>query len=329
MQEKNLISLTSFEEISSWYDQASSQLGFPEMPNELYEPVRHIMNMKGKRIRPVLLLMGCDAYNGNLEMALSPAYGIEVFHNFTLVHDDIMDKAEKRRGLPTVHQKYGINKAILSGDVMMMYAYRFLSHVPDEKLREVLTIFNKTATEVMEGQQMDMNFETRSDVTIDEYLKMIEYKTSVLLAASLQIGAVLANASEKDQNLMYKFGLKLGLAFQIKDDYLDAYGDERVGKVKGGDILQNKKTYLAITARNQASEEKIAILDKLLIETDPDKKVSQTLEIFNALDIPGKTHQFMESLYREALEALHKTSLNAEKRAGLEQMAELIYNREY
>jgi len=321
--------MTSFEEISTWYDQASSQLGFPKVPDELYEPVWHIMNMKGKRIRPVLLLMGCDAFNGNLEMALSPAYGIEVFHNFTLVHDDIMDQAEKRRGLPTVHQKYGINRAILSGDVMMMYAYRFIADVPENKLRSVLTLFNKTATEVMEGQQMDMNFEHRKDVSVDEYLKMIEFKTSVLLAASLQIGALLADASSKDQELMYEFGLKLGLAFQIKDDYLDAYGDERVGKVKGGDILQNKKTYLAITARTHASVEQTAMLDELLIETDPDKKVSQTLEIFNTLNVPNKTHEFMEKLKNEAIQALYQCNMQPEKRNNLIQLAELIYNRDY
>lgn len=329
MLQKEFVSLTSFDEISSWYDQASSQLGFPDNPSELYKAVRHIMNMKGKRIRPVLLLMGCDAFNGNLNLALSPAYGIEVFHNFTLVHDDIMDQAEKRRGLPTVHQKFGINRAILSGDVMMMFAYRFIADVPEDNLRPVLSLFNKTATEVMEGQQMDMNFEHRKDVSVDEYLKMIEFKTSVLLAASLQIGALLAGASPKDQELMYEFGLKLGLAFQIKDDYLDAYGDERVGKVKGGDILQNKKTYLAIIARVHASAEQTALLDELLVETNPDKKVSQTLEIFNALNVPEKTHQFMESLYYEAIQALHQTSMSSEKRNSLEHMANLIYHREY
>lgn len=329
MLQQKLTSLTNFDEISSWYNQASVQLAFPESPNELYEAVKHIMNMKGKRIRPVLLLMGCDAFNGNLNQALSPAFGIEVFHNFTLVHDDIMDEAEMRRGLPTVHKKYGINKAILAGDVMMMFAYRFISDVPNEYLRPILSLFNKTATEVMEGQQMDMNFEQRNEVSIDEYLKMIEYKTSVLLAASLQMGAILANASKEDQDLMYEFGLKLGLAFQIKDDYLDAYGDDRVGKIKGGDILQNKKTYLAITARSHASVEQTALLDELLVETDPDKKVSQTLEIFDALNIPEKTHQFMESLYREAIRALHQTSISNEKRNSLEQMANLIYHREY
>jgi geranylgeranyl diphosphate synthase type II len=192
-----------------------------------------------------------------------------------------------------------------------------------------LTLFNKTATEVMEGQQMDMNFEHRKDVSIEEYLKMIEYKTSVLLAASLQIGAMLGDASPKDQELMYEFGLKLGLAFQIKDDYLDAYGDERVGKVKGGDILQNKKTYLAITARTHASAEQIALLDQLLIETNPDKKVNQTLEIFNALNVPNKTHEFMEKLKNEAIQALYQCNMQPEKRNNLIQLAELIYNRDY
>lgn len=329
MLSEKLTRLTSFDEISSWYNQASAKLAFPESPNELYEAVRHIMNMKGKRIRPVLLLMACDAFNGNLNQALSPAFGIEVFHNFTLVHDDIMDEAEMRRGLPTVHKKYGINKAILAGDVMMMFAYRFISDVPDEYLRPILSLFNKTATEVMEGQQMDMNFEQRKEVSIDEYLKMIEYKTSVLLAASLQMGAILANASKEDQELMYEFGLKLGLAFQIKDDYLDAYGDERVGKIKGGDILQNKKTFLTITARTQANELQQRELNKLLEENDAKQKIQKTLEIFNALKVPEKTNQFMESLFDQAIQALNKINISNEKRINLEQLAHLIYQREY
>lgn len=329
MLEKNILTATNFEEIASWYEQASAQLGFPKKPQELYEAVNHIMQMKGKRIRPVLLLMGCDAFGGNIETALAPAYGIEVFHNFTLVHDDIMDQADKRRGLPTVHQKYGINKAILAGDVMMMFAYRFISEVPTELLKPVLSTFNKTATEVMEGQQMDMNFETREDVSVEEYLKMIEYKTSVLLAASLQIGAILAHASEADQQQMYEFGLKLGLAFQIKDDYLDAYGDERVGKVKGGDIIQNKKTFLAITARISANDKQKALLAELQQEKDTNRKVSETLSLFDALHVPEKTYAFMEKLYKEALNALQKTSMNEEKRAGLQRLAHLIYHREY
>ena len=226
------------------YEQKFSNT-FNNNPTSLYQPVNHIMSIKGKRIRPLLLLIANDMFGGNVQQALFPAYAMEVFHNFTLVHDDIMDNADIRRGEPTVHKKYGLNAGILAGDVMLAYTYKYLTDIPVAYVQPVLQLFNKTAIEIFEGQQTDIDFESRNDVAEAEYLKMIEYKTSVLLACSLQTGAILAGASLPNQQLVYDFGLNLGLSFQIKDDYLDSFGESaKVGKRIGGDILQNKKTLL-------------------------------------------------------------------------------------
>ena len=235
----------SLSQLSALYNEKFGINNFHQNPTGLYKPVNHIMNIPGKRIRPLLLLMGCDLFGGDVKQALNPAFAVEVFHNFTLVHDDIMDNADIRRGVPTVHKLYGTNAGILAGDVMLAYAYRYLTDVSPQFVAGLIAVFNKTAIEIFEGQQMDMDFETRTDVTEAEYLKMIEFKTSVLLGCCLQLGAVLGNATPADQELLYEFGLKLGLSFQIMDDYLDTFGEAaKVGKRIGGDIIQNKKTYL-------------------------------------------------------------------------------------
>jgi len=300
------------------------------MPNGLYEPVRHIMNIQGKRIRPMLLLMACDMFDGNLQEALHPAFAMEVFHNFTLVHDDVMDSSDIRRGAPTVHKKYGLNAAILAGDLMLSYGYKHLLKVSEPHLKKALDLFTETTIEIFEGQQLDLDFEKRLDVTVNEYLKMIEFKTSVLLAASLQIGALVADASAEDQKKLYEFGLNLGLSFQIKDDWLDTFGEgEKVGKKIGGDIIQNKKTFLLITALNDSNDEQRKQLLDLFSEKNGAKKVAGVMNLFNALDISSKTESKIDELYQKSLNSLRSISLPNEKKQYLLATAEKIHNRDY
>jgi geranylgeranyl diphosphate synthase type II len=318
------------QQLAEKYEQFYQQNSFNYDPNGLYEPVRHIMNIQGKRIRPMLLLMACDLFGGDLNEALHPAFAMEVFHNFTLVHDDVMDNADIRRGVPTVHKKYGLNEAILAGDVMLSYGYKYLLNISDAHLADALRLFTKTSIEIFEGQQLDLDFEKRLDVTVDEYLKMIEFKTSVLLAASLQIGAVVAGASQDDQQKLYEFGLNLGLSFQIKDDWLDTFGEgEKVGKKIGGDIIQNKKTFLLITALNDSSEEQRKQLLALFQEKDEAKKVAGVMTLFNTLTISAKTENKINELYEKSLNSLRSVNLPDEKKQPLLALAEKIHNRDY
>ena len=218
-------------------------------PKNLYEPVQYILNLGGKRLRPILTLMTADCFGGDVNKALDAALAVEVFHNFSLIHDDIMDDAPLRRGQQTVHEKWDLNTGILSGDAMLIMAYQLFENYPPETFQNLLTLFSKTALEVCEGQQYDIDFETRNAVSIAEYLKMIEYKTAVLVAAAMKMGAIIAGASDEDQNRCYEFGKNLGIAFQLQDDYLDAFGNpETFGKQVGGDIIENKKTYLYLKA---------------------------------------------------------------------------------
>ena len=232
-------------------------------PYNLYEPIRYVLSIGGKRLRPTFALMACDLFGGNVNDAVYPACALEVYHNFTLLHDDIMDNADMRRGKPTVHKKWNENTAILSGDVMLSQAYEVMCRAEHSLLPSLLSVFNQTTIEVCEGQQYDMDFESRNDVSADEYIAMIRLKTAVLLAASLKIGAICAKASAKDADLIYEFGINVGLAFQLKDDWLDVYGDvKKFGKKIGGDICCNKKTYLLITALEKASgDTKISLTD--------------------------------------------------------------------
>ena len=288
------------------------------------------MNMKGKRLRPLLLLISCDAFGGNVETALNPAFAVEVFHNFTLVHDDIMDNAEIRKGQPTVHKQYGLNAGILTGDIMLAYAYQYLTDVPLQCIPAVLGIFNKTAIEIFEGQQMDIDFEKRNDVSEAEYLKMIEFKTSVLLGCCMQLGAIIAGADVRNQELIYDFGLKLGLSFQIKDDYLDVFGDEqKVGKKIGGDILQNKKTYLFICAWNGANGQQKEALRTLLSDSDPERKIAGVKNLFESTGAEKQSLAKADSLYREALSSLQKISIDDDAKAALAALAGKINNREF
>lgn len=320
----------SASELTKLYEQAFNNNNFNNNPTGLYDPVNHIMNIKGKRIRPLLLLMSCDLFGGDVTEALKPAFAMEVFHNFTLVHDDIMDQADIRRGEPTVHVKYGVNAGILAGDVMLAYAYKNLCSVPAGKVPLVLEVFNKTAIEIFEGQQMDMDFEKRTDVAEKEYLKMVKYKTSVLLACSLQLGAILAGANQADQQLIYEFGLNLGLSFQITDDYLDAFGEaEKVGKRIGGDILNNKKTYLFVTALNNASNEQKQQLLQLLTEKDEEKKIEEVKQLFNETGATQKTLSKANELYTQAITSLQKIALSGAAKQPLLELAEQISNRQF
>lgn len=308
---------------------------FSKSPVELYEPVRYILNLGGKRMRPLMTLMAHSVFADNVEKSLPAAFAIEVFHNFTLAHDDIMDEAPLRRGKPTVHTKFSQNHAILSGDVMLIYAYEYLRKIEDKGLLdESLALFNKTAIEVCEGQQEDMNFETRDDVSLAEYLKMIEYKTAVLLACALYLGARVGGASKTDAEHLYEFGRNVGLAFQMQDDLLDTFGDpEKFGKKVGGDIIQNKKTYLVLRALELADEATTQELKGLMqtVVTGPageETKVNQVREIFSRLGIKSEAAAAKDAYQNKAFEHLKAVSAPDERKQILLTMAEMLLVRE-
>ncbi|MCS6980845.1 MAG: polyprenyl synthetase family protein [Flavobacteriales bacterium] len=312
------------------YQQFHDSINFRAEPANLYEPIRYIMGLGGKRLRPLLVLAACDAVGGSWRQALSQAYAIELFHNFTLVHDDIMDKASLRRGQPTVHLKFGENSAILAGDAMAFYCQMFLAEgLPAPTQAYVLSLFNTTAIRIIEGQQMDMDFEDRLAVDSEDYLKMIEYKTSVLLACALQIGAVIGGAPPEMEKAFYNAGLGIGLAFQIRDDILDAFGDERFGKIKGGDILNNKKTLLYILARENASPDDQHLLEKLITEPDAEKKIHQTLAVFERSGARVLAEEKAKAFHEMALRSLNSLSLPVEGKNLLLDIAQMIYERQF
>jgi geranylgeranyl diphosphate synthase, type II len=299
---------------------------------ELYAPVKYILDLGGKRMRPVLTLIGTDLFDGHLEDSYKSALGIEVFHNFTLLHDDIMDKAPLRRGKSTVHEKWSVNAAILSGDVMFVQAFTLVTSCKDQYLRAVIDIFNVTAIEVCEGQQFDMEFETRSDVTLAEYLEMIRLKTSVLVGCALELGAVLANAPKADSRNLYDFGMNLGMAFQIKDDILDVFGDAALfGKQVGGDILSNKKTYLLLKALEDANEHQANELNHWINNglANPSEKVKAVTAIFEDLNIKEKADALMDEYYQKSIDALNKIVINDHKKSYLKGFAEALMDRKY
>lgn len=318
------------EELYKIYQDTFSTDHFDFEPKGLYEPVKHIMSIPGKRIRPMLCLMACEMFGGNIKDALYASFAMEVFHNFTLVHDDIMDKADIRRGHPTVHKVFGTNAGILAGDAMLSYAYKYLCMSPVSTLSDVLDVFNKTSIEIYEGQQLDVDFETRLDVTEEEYIKMIEFKTSVLLACSLKVGAIIAGASKADQEHIYNFGLSLGLSFQIKDDLLDTFGEQaKVGKRIGGDILNNKKTFLLINALKKATDENREHLLHLMDEKNEDKKIAEVKEIFNLCHIESYTQERIEKYYQESIHHLNAINTDESSKAIIRQLAEKIHGRDY
>jgi geranylgeranyl diphosphate synthase type II len=300
-------------------------------PPELYRPVDYIFQLGGKSLRPQLVLLGCFLFDKAVKKALPAAYAVEIFHNFSLVHDDIMDKATLRRGKPTVHKKFGVNSAILSGDVMLIHAFRQIALINEPAVfKQLNEVFIKTAIEVCEGQQMDMNFEKRKSVTLAEYLKMIELKTAVLLGAALKMGAIVGGATAADAENLYHFGVKMGVAFQIQDDLLDAFGDpEKFGKKPGGDILQNKKTFLYLKALELADAATRKHLRQLYAtRTSSDAKIAEVLAVFNSLNVKYHALSFQKNLQREAAEHLAQVSAAAPKKQLLFDWAEALIVRE-
>lgn len=300
-------------------------------PKELYEPIRYSLELGGKRIRPALLLLANDLFEGKDDNAINAALAIEVFHNFTLLHDDIMDDAPLRRGKDTIYKKWGSNIAILAGDVMFVNAIQLLAKNDTSKLPEILDLFSTTAVEVCEGQQFDMNFETLQNVSIDDYLKMIELKTAVLLAASLKIGAILGNASQENANHIYEFGKNLGVAFQLMDDILDLYGDpKKFGKQVGGDVIANKKTYLLLKAQELATGDLKKQLEFSLSSTalKNEAKVEKIKAIFNQLNIKKLAEDEMNLFYNTALSHLDSIEAPKEKKQVFENFAKSLMNRE-
>jgi len=321
----------SIEQLQNLVNKAIADTKYTEQPAELYEPISYLMQLGGKRMRPVLVLISTELFDGNILNALDAAIGIELFHNFTLMHDDIMDKAPLRRGKPTVHAKWNESAAILSGDVMFVEAYKLMIKVDDDILREVLAIFSDTASGVCQGQQADMNFEKIDEVSLSEYLEMIRQKTAVLLAGSMQIGALIGGAAPEQAKLLYEFGENLGLAFQLQDDILDVYGNpEKFGKQVGGDILSNKKTFMLIKAMELANEKTRSELDKWLKKSDePLAKVEAITSIYNLLEVRKLAEIEMEEYVNKALSALDLISVDHSKKELLRGFAEQLLIREH
>ena len=279
-------------------------------PNNLYEPISYILNLGGKRLRPILVLMSCDLFGSDYRKAMDASVAIEMFHNFTLIHDDIMDKASLRRGKETVHIKWDENIGILSGDALMIMSYQMLETYNGDTFKKLFALFNKTALQICEGQQYDMDFETRRDVLLDDYLKMISYKTAVLLACSLQMGAIIANTNEVDVEHIYNFGLNLGIAFQLQDDYLDAFGTEEFGKKVGGDILENKKTFLYLKTYDLATNvDREEILNWYSDTSRSENKIKKVKALFNKYNTPELLLQEIEKYSLKAFDRIKDLSI--------------------
>ncbi len=307
----------SIPEYSSLFIEYLEERTFIKEPFNLYEPIDYILKLGGKRLRPVLTLLAAELYNAPYEKALDAALAIEIFHNFSLVHDDIMDDAPLRRGQETVHEKWDVNTGILSGDAMLIRAYQLFENYDGEIFRKLAKLFSKTAIEVCEGQQYDVDFETRDDVSIPEYLKMIEYKTAVLVAASLKMGAIVAGASESCQESIYNYGRDLGIAFQLQDDYLDAFGDpETFGKQVGGDIIENKKTFLYLTALQNSDKDEAQQLEHLfsIAPTNPTEKIETVKEQFIASGAAQATQDEMAKYTQLAFESLENLEISEDKK---------------
>ena len=322
----------SADEILNKVNLFISNLPYHRRPESLYEPIKYVLSMGGKRIRPTLMLLAYNMFRDDPERILMQAVALETYHNYTLLHDDLMDHADLRRGHETVHKRWNDNQAILSGDSMLVLAYERMAQCPADKLGEVLSLFTQTALEIGEGQQYDIDFETRNDVSEDEYIEMIRLKTSVLLACALKIGAVLAGASEADADNLYKFGEQIGLAFQLQDDYLDVYGDPKIfGKAVGGDIVSNKKTYMLINAFNRANSSQRAELQRLINTEsfDRDKKVAAVTALYNEMSIDKMAKNKMDFFYEQSQRYLDRVSVQEECKRELRAYAERMMKRKY
>jgi geranylgeranyl diphosphate synthase type II len=318
-------------ELKKLVNKAILNLSYNEEAEKLNDPVKYILSIGGKRLRPVLALMACNLFSDTIDDAVIPASGIEVFHNFTLVHDDIMDHAPVRRNLPTVHSKWNLNQAVLSGDVMAFIANECFLQTPPRCLLKVFKVFNKAAIEVCVGQQLDIDFEKAAIVSHEEYLRMIELKTAALLAASAKIGAIIGGADEKDSEILYEFGKNLGLAFQIQDDLLDIYGDIKVfGKMMGGDIISNKKTFMLVKALEIASIEQAKLLHEQfnLKEFDPETKVKKVTEIYDQLNIKNISESLANEYINTSFNLLGKISVTNERKTELVNIANSLIGRD-
>lgn len=322
--------MISANQIQQTFEEYLQNLDYSHNPDNLYAPIRYVLSLGGKRIRPTLLVLAYNMYAEDVKSVYDVAVGMEVFHNFTLLHDDVMDNAEMRRGSLTVHKKWNENTAILSGDGMFVLAYQYLAKCNPIYLKQVLDLANDTFIGITDGQQFDMDFETRSDVSESEYIEMIRLKTSILLAACLKMGALLGGASEQDASLLYSFGEKLGLAFQLQDDLLDVYGDAKVfGKRIGGDIVCNKKTYMYINTCLLASEEEKGVLAKWAQYEgdDVDAKIEAVKGVYDSVGIKGKAEAKIEELFNEAMSLLNKVSVSEDRKNVLREYALSLMNR--
>lgn len=323
--------MKTFNEIAQIISNEVEKLDWSKEPRGLYEPIAYVLSLGGKRIRPALTLMACDMFTDEVEPSISAALGLEVFHNFTLLHDDIMDRAEVRRGKPTVHLKWNDNTAILSGDVMQIAAYQLIARTPEKSLKKVLDLFSATAVEICEGQQYDVDFENRNEVKAEEYLEMIRLKTAVLLGCALKMGAIIGGATDNDAQQLYDFGINIGLAFQLKDDLLDVYGDEATfGKKIGGDILCNKKTYLLIHALRLATENTLENLTYWLQKNDavPQEKIEAVTQIYNTLNVKEICEEKMKFFYEKAVANLENVSVDDNKKQELRKLARKLMDRQ-
>ena len=324
--------LYNADEILNKVNQALDDLAYDRKPASLYEPVKYVLSIGGKRIRPVLMLLGYNLFKDNPFDIMMQALGLETYHNYTLLHDDLMDNADLRRGQQTVHKRWDANTAILSGDSMLVLAYQRMLQCDPRHLPQVMTLFTETALEIGEGQQYDMDFETRNDVTEDEYIEMIRLKTSVLLACALKIGAIMGDASEQDADLLYRFGEQIGLAFQLQDDLLDVYGDPKVfGKAIGGDILSNKKTYMLINAVNRANAGQRAELMKWIEAKDFDRqeKIAAVTRLYDEIGIRQLCEEKIHFYFQRGKALLEQVSVESSRKDQLRRYTAEMMNRQY
>ena len=325
-QDKNV--LQSFTQLSDIFEEKFSRRHFPEDPPQLYDASQYLLTVKGKRIRPVMCLMANEMFERINEDSFAVAFAIELFHNFTLIHDDIMDHAPLRRGMETVHTKFGESTALLAGDVVLITAYENLNRINSKYLHSILNLFNSTAKKVCEGQQLDMEFEKQQQVSFEDYVKMIGLKTSVLLAASLQMGAILGGAGLGNQDNLYEFGKNLGIAFQIQDDYLDAFGDpQKFGKKPGGDIMANKKTFLWLRAMEAASAQQKNKLSELLFRND-ENKIEEMLQVYKSCNIDDWAKELKQKYFALAMHHLEEIAVVSARKKPLSQLAEYLMDRD-
>lgn len=302
--------------LRDFVNQGLKDLKFPDQPSSLYKAIKYVLELEAKRVRPILFLLSYQIFNSNLEKVLSPSLGIEIFHNFTLLHDDIMDKAVIRRGSPTVHKKFGDNVAILAGDTMLVKSYELISDIENKNIKEVISIFNNIATRICEGQQFDIDFESKLNVSISNYLKMIEYKTSILLSGALKIGAILGGANKNQANNLYNFGRGIGTAFQLQDDLLDLYSDSTsFGKSVGRDVVNNKKTYLYLKAVELSNKKQKKELEKyfMLSDINENEKIEKVKHIFDQLEISYHTQELIETYYNKSIKYLDEIGMSETK----------------